>query len=103
MCTVTYLPLGDTDFILTSNRDVPYAREKAEHPKTYIEDNVQLTYPKDGKAGGTWIGLSDKKRLLCILNGGFEYHTSRVGYRMSRGIILKALLKANDLLGAINH
>jgi len=101
MCTVTYLPLGDTDFILTSNRDVPYARKKASPPKTYIEDSVQLTYPKDGKAGGTWIGLSDKKRLLCILNGGFEYHTSRASYRMSRGLILKALLKADDLLGFI--
>ena len=97
MCTVTYLPLDEADFILTSNRDVPYAREKAAPPQTYIEDNVQLTYPKDGKAGGTWIGLSDKKRLLCILNGGFEYHTSRAGYRMSRGLILKALLKADDL------
>ncbi len=101
MCTVTYLPLGNHDFILTSNRDVPYAREKAEHPKTYIEDDVPLTYPKDGKAGGTWIGLSDKNRLICLLNGGFEYHTSRTNYRMSRGLILKKLLKAADLLGFI--
>jgi len=101
MCTVTYLPLSETDFILTSNRDVPFAREKASAPKTYTEDGVQMTYPKDGKAGGTWIGLSDKKRLICLLNGGFEYHTSRNSYRMSRGIILKKLLKADDVLGAL--
>jgi len=101
MCTVTYLPLGDTNFILTSNRDVPFAREKALTPKTYIEDGVKMTYPKDGKAGGTWIGLSDKKRLICLLNGGFEYHTSRNSYRMSRGIILKELLKTEDVLGAL--
>lgn len=101
MCTVTYLPLSETDFILTSNRDVPFAREKALAPKTYLEEGVKMTYPKDGKAGGTWIGLSDKKRLICLLNGGFEYHTSRNSYRMSRGIILKTLLKAEDVLDAL--
>jgi len=101
MCTVTYLPLGNADFILTSNRDVPFIRKKALAPKTYVEDGVRLTYPKDGKAGGTWIGLSDKKRLICLLNGGFVYHTSRRSYRMSRGLILKALLKADDLLNFI--
>ncbi|MFK5890306.1 MAG: NRDE family protein [Flavobacteriaceae bacterium] len=103
MCTVTYLPLGDTDFILTSNRDVPFARESATPPQTVEEDNVQLTYPKDGKAGGTWIGLSDKKRLICLLNGGFEYHTSRISYRKSRGLILKELLKTPDLQKALNE
>jgi len=103
MCTVTYLPLGDADFILTSNRDVPFARKKALAPKTYIEDGVQLTYPKDGEAGGTWIGLSDKKRLICLLNGGYEYHTSRASYRMSRGLILKAMLKVDNLLDFIKN
>jgi len=101
MCTVTYLPLGDADFILTSNRDVPFARKPALPPKTFVEDGVKLTYPKDGEAGGTWIGLSDKNRLICLLNGGFEYHTSRASYRMSRGLILKAMLKADDLLDFI--
>jgi len=102
MCTVTYLPLGEADFILTSNRDVPFAREKATPPQTIKEDGVQLTYPKDGKAGGTWIGLSDKKRLICLLNGGFEYHTSRNHYKKSRGLILKDLLKTPDLIHTLN-
>ncbi len=103
MCTVTYLPLRGANFILTSNRDVPFSREKALPPKSVVEDNVRLTYPKDGKAGGTWIGLSDKKRLICLLNGGFKYHTSRTHYRKSRGLILKELLKATDLSAALNH
>ncbi len=97
MCTVTYLPLGKNDFILTSSRDVPFSREKALHPKKYIEDGVELTYPKDGKAGGTWIGTSSKNRLICLLNGGFIYHTSRTSYKKSRGIIVKELLRANDI------
>jgi uncharacterized protein with NRDE domain len=97
MCTVTYIPLGNSDFILTSSRDIPFSRERAEHPKKMEEDGVELCYPKDGKAGGTWIGLSEKKRLICLLNGGFDYHTSRTKYAKSRGLIVKELLKANDL------
>ncbi len=97
MCTVTYLPLGNNNFILTSSRDVPFAREKALHPKKYIEEGIELIYPKDGKAEGTWIGTSSKNRLICLLNGGFEYHTSRASYKKSRGIIVKDLLKVDDI------
>lgn len=97
MCTVTYLPLGNSDFILTSSRDVPYTRERALHPQMYEENGTTLWYPKDGKAGGTWIGVSDKKRLICLLNGGFEYHTSLSEYKKSRGLIVKALLSATDI------
>ena len=50
MCTVTYLPIGDADFILTSNRDEQPSRKTIE-PKEYVEDNVKLTYPKDELAG----------------------------------------------------
>jgi len=95
MCTVTYLPLGNNDFILTSNRDEQPTRETIE-PKEYIEDGVALTYPKDKLAGGTWIGLSSKNRLVCLLNGGFESYEREVSYKMSRGIIVKAILKADD-------
>ena len=97
MCTVTYLPLGNSDFILTSSRDVPYARERAQHPIKYVEDGVDLWYPKDGKAGGTWIGTSSKNRLICLLNGGFEYHTSLSHYKKSRGLIVKELLKVDNI------
>ena len=74
MCTVTYIPFGNAEFILTSSRDIPFARKKAEPPKKTVEDGVALHYPRDGKAGGTWIGFSDKNRLICLLNGGFDYH-----------------------------
>ena len=82
MCTVTYLPLGNNDFILTSNRDEDPKR-KTIPPKEYLEDGVKLTYPKDELAGGTWIGLSEKSRLICLLNGGFTKHSREESYRMS--------------------
>jgi uncharacterized protein with NRDE domain len=106
MCTVTYIPLDDTNFILTSSRDVPFAREKALNPKTYVDDNVEITYPKDGRAGGTWIGHSSKKRLICLLNGGYinHYLTTKPNtvYRKSRGIIVLDLLKENEINSALS-
>ncbi|MDT0554072.1 NRDE family protein [Urechidicola vernalis] len=102
MCTVTFLPLSDTNFILTSSRDVPFAREKASAPKEYIEDGVKITYPKDGDAGGSWIGSSEKKRLICLLNGGYKDHVIQDSYRASRGLIVKELLKASDTKNALS-
>ena len=103
MCTVSYIPLGNSNFILTSSRDIPFSREKALHPQKTIEDGVELLYPKDGKAGGTWIGTSSKNRLICLLNGGFKYHTSKANYAKSRGLIVKELLKADDLRKGLNE
>jgi uncharacterized protein with NRDE domain len=97
MCTVTYLPLGNNDFIVTSNRDEQPSR-KTIAPKEYVEEGVLLTYPKDEIAGGTWIGLSDKNRLVCLLNGGFEAYERETTYKMSRGIIVKAILKSDNYI-----
>lgn len=103
MCTVTYLPTGKNEFILTSNRDVPYTREKANEPQVYKEEGVELNYPKDGEAGGTWIGTSSKNRLICLLNGGFYYHTSRSTYKKSRGLVVTELLKVDDIKKGIQE
>ncbi|MBL4642566.1 MAG: NRDE family protein [Flavobacteriaceae bacterium] len=102
MCTVTYLPLGNNDFILTSNRDEQPSR-KTISPKEYVEEGIVLTYPKDVLAGGTWIGLSSKNRLVCLLNGGFESYEREASYKMSRGIIVKAMLKSDDFIAYIKN
>lgn len=102
MCTVTYLPLGNNNFILTSNRDETPLR-KTISPKKYLENGVELTYPKDEIAGGTWIGTSNKNRLVCLLNGGFENHQRKLPYKMSRGIIVKNILSADDGVAYINN
>ncbi len=94
MCTVTFLPLPDHGFVLTSNRDVGYQREKALYPALYEEEGVSLFYPKDGKAGGTWIGTSRNTRLICLLNGGFNDHKRAASYLKSRGLIVKEFLIA---------
>lgn len=97
MCTVTFLPLADDSFILTSNRDEQKNRETIP-PKKYIEDGVELIYPKDKIAGGTWIGTSSKKRLICVLNGAFEKHKRKQSYTKSRGVLAKEILKSENSL-----
>ncbi|MFC4267483.1 NRDE family protein [Polaribacter marinivivus] len=101
MCTVTYLPIADNQFILTSNRDETPLR-KTIPPKKYVEDGVTLTYPKDEIAGGTWIGVSSKNRVVCLLNGGFVNHKRKLPYKMSRGIIVKNILIADNAIAFIN-
>jgi len=100
MCTVTFIPNSLNEFILTSNRDEAPGRETLS-PQVYKEDDVQLTFPKDVVAGGTWIGLSERKRLICLLNGGFVAHERKLVYRMSRGVVVRDLLLAKDVLSAI--
>ncbi|WP_438977772.1 NRDE family protein [Polaribacter sp.] len=102
MCTVTYLPIADNQFILTSNRDETPLR-KTIPPKKYVEDGVTLTYPKDEIAGGTWIGVSSKNRVVCLLNGGFVNHKRKLPYKMSRGIIVKNILIVDNAIAFINE
>jgi hypothetical protein len=96
MCTVTLFYKGKNDFIITSNRDE--APDRASYPPDFYKENTTtLLYPKDKLAGGTWIGISDKNRMICLLNGGFEFHTRKSNYKHSRGIIVKDLLTADNL------
>jgi len=95
MCTVTFLPLGNNNFILTSNRDEQKERETLP-PKKYIENGIELVFPKDKLAGGTWIGTSSKNRLICVLNGAFENHVKKSSYKKSRGVIAKEILKEDE-------
>ncbi len=102
MCTVTLIPNLNhkNGFILTSNRDEAAGRE-AMLPDFYIENNVKMLYPKDKLSGGTWIGVSEQKRLICLLNGEFEPHVRQLNYRLSRGVVVKDLLKTSTIHKAI--
>jgi hypothetical protein len=96
MCTVTLIPKGTNNFVLTSNRDEAPNRH-ALSPDFYNIENTKLLFPKDEVAGGSWIGVSEKQRVLCILNGGFEKHERKATYRLSRGVVMKDLLVCTNL------
>ena len=94
MCTVTFLPLPESNgFILTSNRDEQAVREKAAPPKKYNLENSKVVFPKDLKAGGTWIAAAEPGITLCLLNGGLKPHIPDTPYRKSRGLVVLDFFK----------
>ena len=98
MCTISLTTNLDQEdgFILTSNRDE--AAERETHvPHFYTERDTRLLFPKDSVGGGSWIGASSKKRVLCLMNGGFKPHKRKPEYRKSRGLVLKDWLIAEDI------
>ncbi len=100
MCTVSFIPHPNSGFVLTSNRDEAPGRDTFP-PSIHEFENTRMLFPMDKHAGGTWIGLSDKKRLVCVLNGGFNFHERKAEYRLSRGIVARDLMAAQDIDTAI--
>jgi hypothetical protein len=86
MCTVTFIPKGDNDFILTQNRDESPNRS-AHHLVKVNQNGKELLFPRDAGAGGTWIAASNSNQLVSILNGAFTKHKHLPPYRKSRGIM----------------
>lgn len=86
MCTLSYIPT-EAGYIFTHNRDEHFLRESALAPAIYNTENGELVYPKDGRAGGTWIA-SNGSTTICLLNGAFVKHKHQPPYQKSRGLVL---------------
>ncbi|WNB17405.1 NRDE family protein [Marivirga arenosa] len=92
MCTLTYLPLSEEQYILTTNRDESPERGQAGFPSYHHVEGKNIIYPADPKAGGTWIATSDNGISVCLLNGANEPHEFNPPYRMSRGkVVIEAI------------
>lgn len=87
MCVLTFVPNKLGGYLLTNNRDENRNRTKAIPPKKYKIGDTTLYFPKDSKAGGTWIATNHKV-TLCLLNGAREKHVSTGSYSKSRGQII---------------
>src|SRR5437763_13365204 len=97
MCTVTFIPSAGKIYI-TSNRDEKLLRKQALPPRFYFHNDVQLIYPRDEDAGGTWIAVNNNGNVAVLLNGAFIKHASKPPYRKSRGLILLDIVKSNTAL-----
>jgi uncharacterized protein with NRDE domain len=86
LCTVTYIPLSEKEFFLTSNRDEAPERAAKEVSQRRL-NGQNVTFPVDRPVGGTWIAASDSRRVVCVLNGAFEGHRRTPPYRRSRGLM----------------
>ncbi|HWZ21081.1 MAG TPA: NRDE family protein, partial [Cytophagaceae bacterium] len=87
MCTVTYLPKPNGEYILTSSRDEKIVRPAAAVPQCYTIGGKSIVFPKDPTAGGSWIAYAGEK-TVCLLNGGFKKHISNPPYKKSRGLVV---------------
>ena len=96
MCTVTYIPSIE-GCIITSNRDEKITRERALPPTVYYIEGKKIIFPKDPKAGGTWIAHSETK-IVVLLNGAQEKHIPKSNYRKSRGLIVLELISVENSL-----
>ncbi|QHT69736.1 NRDE family protein [Rhodocytophaga rosea] len=96
MCTLTYLPITNKGFILTSSRDERTSRRTALTPQTNLIGAQMIIYPKDAQGGGTWIAAS-ATRTVCLLNGAFKPHRSLAPYKHSRGKVVLALFEYDSI------
>lgn len=113
MCLIIFKwqPSGEEQLVLLGNRDEFYQRaSKAAHR---WDDRPDIIAGRDLQAGGTWLGISDKKRLCTVTN--FREVPAQIGER-SRGAIptdflgsdlpapeyAKQLSEENDLYSGFN-
>ena len=87
MCTVTVLERLHAK-IITVNRDEQRTRAE-EFPPVLWPDSPMIA-PRDGHAGGTWVGVTAHGHWACILNS-YVAHTPST-QAPSRGAIIPALL-----------
>ena len=102
MCTVTYIPKGDNQFILTSNRDENKSRSISRF-ETKLLGTQEVMFPVDPVSGGSWIAVSRSNRVACILNGAFEKHSHNPPYSRSRGLILLDFFESPGALSFANN
>lgn len=95
MCTVTYLPAGEKEYIITSNRDEDAARPTLP-VRRYTTAERTLYFPKDERAGGTWIAHDAAGFTLCLLNGANRPHVRKKRYRKSRGLVVLDFYRFSD-------
>ena len=97
MCTVTFIPLTGSEYILTSSRDEQTTRPHATNPVIIQYGSYSLIYPKDPKGGGTWIACNDTGKTVCLFNGAFKAHIPQYPYRHSRGLIVLDFFRFSNI------
>lgn len=91
MCTVTVLH-RQHEIHISMNRDEQRARAPELPPSLW--EGSDLTAPRDGAAGGTWMGVNARGHWACTLNSYVPYTPPENA--PSRGEIIPILLASDD-------
>lgn len=94
MCTVTFLPgLPRGGYLLATNRDESPRRRPALPPFAAEIGGRLVLAPRDGDAGGTWIGVDESGFALTVLNGDRAPAAPPPPDAVSRGQLVLELLE----------
>lgn len=118
MCTIVlaWNVLADAPVAIAANRDEAVDREA--RPPRLLGDDPQVVAPQDARAGGTWIGVSERGLLVAITNRWTEppepvrsdattavetdaTTADTAGDRRSRGLLVRDALDAADATEAL--
>ena len=96
MCTVTYIPRGNNEFLLASNRDENNQRSTNRF-QTKALGPEKVLFPVDPVSGGSWIVASNAAKVACVLNGAFDKHRHNPPYAKSRGLVILDYFRLNSM------
>ena len=102
MCTVSFIPVGNS-FFFTSSRDEQAERPRAVFPEQYNLNGYKIIYPKDPKGGGSWIAVNELGNVVVLLNGAIKAHEPEPPYRRSRGLVLLDLVASGSSVNAFEE
>ena len=98
MCTLSLFK-SDQSLIVTMNRDESRARHEA-GIKAREVSNINLLFPVDGLAGGTWFGINDSGVVMALLN---RYQAQHVNNPTTRGKIIPRCLSMGSYSNIFEH
>lgn len=104
MCTVSIIAVAGTSpgVRIVCNRDEQRTRPAASPPRWHaLAGGGRGIWPTDTKAGGTWLGASERGLVLALLNYNPKHGLPAPLFppRQSRGLIIPSLIGLADVAG----
>jgi Transport and Golgi organisation 2 len=94
MCSVSFIPRDDADFVLAMNRDESRLRTSALPPEVHYREGLAMLFPRE-LSGGTWIGVNSSRMTFSLINW-YSQPERTIPDAVSRGEVVRALLSARN-------
>lgn len=100
MCTIVFAwqTFAETPLSVAANRDE--AVDRPSTPPSVIEGDPRVIAPRDGEAGGTWVGYNEHDVFVAVTNRWTD--TDREGER-SRGLLVRDALGHESAEDAVRY
>ncbi|QSG15786.1 NRDE family protein [Halapricum desulfuricans] len=100
MCTIVFAwqTFAEAPLVVAANRDEALDRP-SQPPETFGSDPTILA-PRDGEAGGTWIGVNDRDVFVAITN---RWTDAELTGERSRGLLVRDALGQESAEDAVRY